>query len=161
LSDPNGLNLNAFFDAGVSDSSNVRAVLGFGSVSFNTGVFYKWVPIPDYENQPAIGIMVGGTWARYNGENYPSLRFHPIISKAFESDIGRFTPYATTPFGITAGPKKNTFPFQLAAGTDWKPGGLEKMHFMIEMGLNLNEAFSYVSLAGVLYFDETEGLKFK
>jgi hypothetical protein len=161
ISDPGGLNVNSFFDAGVSEDSNIRVVAGVGSVSFNTGLFYKWVPIPDYGDQPALGIMAGGTWARYRNENYPSLRFHPIVSKAFEGGIGKFTPYASLPFGITAGPNKNTFPFQLVAGTDWKPTFFEKIHFMTEIGLNLNEAFSYISFAGVIYFDENEGFKFK
>ncbi|MGE3975928.1 MAG: hypothetical protein AB7F59_15495 [Bdellovibrionales bacterium] len=161
VSDPSGLNLNSFFDAGVTESSNIRVVAGVGSVSFNTGLFYKWVPIPDYQNQPAVGLMVGGTWARYKSENYPSVRFHPIVSKAFDTNIGLLTPFAALPFGITAGPSRNTYPMQLAVGSDWKPDGLEKVHFMVEMGLNLNEAFSYVSVASVIYFDDENGFIFK
>jgi len=154
VGDPSGLNLGGAFDAGVSESSNIRALAGFGSVSFTAGLMYKWVPFPDYQNQPAIGIMAGGVWARYEGENYPSLRIHPIVSKDFEIDIGKLTPYASLPFGVTSGPRRNTFPLQLALGSQIKLLDFPDWAFLAEVGLNLNESFSYGTVGAAYYFDE-------
>jgi hypothetical protein len=154
VGDPSGLNLVGGFDAGVSQSSNIRVLAGVGSVSFQTGLFYKWIPFPDYGDQPAIGLMVGGVWARYHSENYPSLRVHPLVSKSFETDYGKLTPYASLPFGVTSGPTKNTYPLQLTLGGEWKPIDIESWRFMAEVGMNLNESFNYISVGATYFFDD-------
>jgi hypothetical protein len=151
LGDPSGLNLTAGMDAGVNESSNIRAVAGVGSVNLYAGVFYKWVPFPDTDTQPAIGIMGGGTWARYDGENYPGIRIQPIVSKKIDTEFGFINPYASLPFGVISGPRNNTFPFQFVVGTDWKPVDVENFSFLLEVGLNVNESASYVS-TGLLYY---------
>ncbi len=151
LSDPNGLNIEGGFDAGVNESSNIRVIAGAGSVNFHTGLFYKWIPFPDTKSQPAIGVMAGGSWARYGGESYPGVRIHPLVSKKFDTDIGLLTPYASLPFGVVSGPKKNTFPFQLTVGSEWKPKEVEDFTLLLELGLNINEAANYVT-AGILYY---------
>jgi hypothetical protein len=150
LGDPSGAGVTAGMDTGINDSSDLRVIAGVGGVNFHAGMFYKWIPYPDTENQPAIGVMAGGTWARYNGDDYPSFRIHPLVSKRFDTDYGLVTPYASLPFGITAGPKDNTFPTQLAVGAEWKPVDMKGFSFMAELGLSLNESSGYAS-AAVLY----------
>ncbi len=72
------------------------------------------------------------------------------MSKNLETNYGKIVPYAGLPFGIVAGPKKNTFPCQFMTGAEWFPID-SPVSILAELGLNLNEASSYVS-AGVLYF---------
>ncbi|PIU00920.1 MAG: hypothetical protein COT74_03190 [Bdellovibrionales bacterium CG10_big_fil_rev_8_21_14_0_10_45_34] len=157
---PSGLNLNARFDAGVNESSNVRAILGFGRTDFHWGLMYKWVPIPDYEGQPALGIMGGFEWARDDDKSVLTARIHPIISKEFGTDIGKLTPYASVPIGLSGGDGSSKTPIQLALGTGWKPTDLNKVSFLAEAGLELNDSFSYVSVAAQIAFDE-EGIAFE
>lgn len=157
LGDSGGFNLAGRFDAGMTESSNVRLLLGTGKVSFQTGVFYKWVPIPDYENQPALGIMGGFLYGRKEDINTLSLRLHPIVSKTFTFDYGSMTPYASLPVGASFRKDETVYPVQLALGTEWKTNDWDKLTFIGEVGLNIASAFSYVSVAAVLYFDDEQG----
>lgn len=149
--DPSGLNITAGMDAGVNDSSNIRAVVGVGSVNFQAGLFYKWIPFPDSDTQPAIGIIGGGTYARYDGDGYPGFSIRPITSKKIDTEFGFITPYVSLPFGVISAPKRNLFPFQLVVGSDWRPVDVDSFTILFEIGLNLNEAASYAS-AGILYY---------
>lgn len=161
FNDMKGLNLVGRFDLGFNESSNFRFLLGGGAVGFQTGVLYKWVPIPDYENQPAIGIMGGFVFARNEGVNFLSTRIHPLVSKKFVTENGEFTPFASLPFGFTISKGKTTTPLQLALGSEWLPNGLTKLSFMAEVGFNMYESFGYVSVSAMLRFDEEQGLKFE
>lgn len=157
--DMNGLNLVGRVDMGFNESSNFRALIGAGAVGFQTGLLYKWIPIPDYENQPAIGLLGGFVFARDEGNNFLSLRVHPLISKKLKSEAGLFTPFAALPFGITTTKAKNTFPMQFTAGSEWKPNDWKYVSFMAEVGVNLHESFGYVSAAVLVLFDEEGNLK--
>ncbi len=161
FNDLNGGNLVARIDTGFNEDSNFRALIGTGVVGFQTGLLYKWIPIPDFQDQPAIGILGGFIYARADDVSYLSLRLHPLVSKHFKSDIGDLTPYASLPFGITGAKGTHTFPLQLTFGNDWKPNGLNKLSFITEFGFNLHESYSYVSLAALLIFDEEQGIKFE
>jgi len=161
ISNPSGFNFTGGMDAPLTESMNIRALLGVGSVNFHSALLLKWIPFPDFDQQPAIGLITGIGWARYDSESYLSFRGGPIISKKFETDIGLITPYVATPFAVVSGPGDNTFPFFLEAGGEWRPEGLENLRFLTEIGLNLNEAFNYVSFGVLLYFDEEKGIEFK
>ena len=161
FNDLSGLNLVGKFDLGMNESSNFRFLLGGGAVGFQTGVLYKWIPIPDFENQPAIGILGGFVYARNEGVNYLNLRFHPLISKKFNTSSGKFTPFAALPFGFTFTKEATKFPMQLALGTEWQPKSLKKLSFMLEGGFNLHESFGHIAFAALLAFDEDQGLKFE
>lgn len=55
LSDGSGMNFTGFFDRALNDESSLRIHAGLGETDFYMGGSYKWIPIPDYKNQPAIG----------------------------------------------------------------------------------------------------------
>lgn len=154
-STPNGATLNGHFDAGISESSQVRASLGFGSVNLFAGATYKWIPIPDYNNQPAVGLLASASFARWNSDNYLGLRFGPLVSKRFKDALSwtDFTPYASLTFAAVSGPS-TIYPFQLEVGSDWRFEGAPKWSFMTEIGMNLYNAYSYISLAAAYYFDD-------
>src|SRR5438045_1900949 len=60
-----GAALAGRFDLPINDNLNGRVLLGGGAIDFESGAFIKWVPIPDYKNQPAIGLDAGVTYVRY------------------------------------------------------------------------------------------------
>lgn len=149
-----GMNAVARFDTGINDASSVRGVLGFGTVNFQLGGFYKWVPFPDTETQPAIGGEVGAFIARVPQGTEYSFRFHPLLSKRFETEVGDVIPYGSIPLGVTSRPDKTVLPVQLVAGTEFRPLNAKNLSFFGEVGADVNEAFGYVSVAAAWRFDD-------
>lgn len=160
LTDNTGFNIGAHFDFGFNQSSNFRALLGAGSTNFYSGVFYKWIPIPDYNDQPAIGLTAGVLYASLDGGNSSlSFRLQPLISKKFQADWAELTPYASLPFGLATSQGDTIYPLQFVVGSEIKPHELKKLSFFAEFGLNISRAFNYVTLAAALEFDEDSGFK--
>ncbi len=153
-----GMNMLGRFDTSVAEDQAIRTLVGFGEVDFQLGAFYKWVPFPDSGNQPAIGGSAGLLYARVADETEFSIRFHPLISKKIETEVGDLTPYAALPFGVTSRDDRTFVPVQLAVGSEWKTLNWENLRFMAELGLNVTKAFSYLSFGLVYEFDEA-GLK--
>ncbi len=148
-----GFNMTGRFSTGLSDDASVEALVGAGEVDFQLGGFYKWVPFPDVEGQPAIGGKAGIIFARVEGETEFSLRFHPLVSKKFETEVGDITPYVSLPLGITNRDDTTFVPVQLAGGAEWKTLSSEILRFMVEFGFNISKAFPYVSAGLVYEFD--------
>ena len=156
-----GANVIAHLNMGGTENSNYRFLLGSGSTAFQAGAFYKVVPIPDYQNQPGIGGYGGIIVGVENGQSTVSLRIHPEISKRFVTlSSGVFTPYFALPFGVLFYDGTPYYPIQVAIGTKWMPQSLKHMSFWGELGLNLNSAFSYVSLGLTVPFDSWENIRF-
>lgn len=155
-----GLNVSGRFDMGVDDQTGVRGEVGFGKTDFFMGALFKWMPFPDVGQQPNIGFNAGVIYARDRGDNELSLRFEPLVSKFFETGFGGLTPYASLPFGIRSVADDTETPLQLVFGTQIKTNQLEHIQFLVEAGIDLNDSFSYISVGGVLYFDEENGLQF-
>lgn len=154
------LNLSMSLDSGLDDGSNVRVVMGSGDVSFHTGVYYKWVPIPDYQDQPAIGILGGGQYARYDGFSELSLRFYPFVSKKQTTSFGDFNHSASLPISMRNYKDETDFPVQLTLGTQLKTHYFKYTLFSAEIGANITKSFSYISVGVIFYIDENNSLKF-
>jgi hypothetical protein len=156
----NGANVVGRFDWGHNDESSFRGVLGVGAVNFQSGFYYKLIPFPDYKNQPAIGFLAGIHYARDNREDDVGVRFHPLISKRFNSEIGEITPYASIPLGLHSIGGDLELPIQLALGVEVKPEGLKHFRFMTEFGFNLHKASGYISVNAALDIDNEKGVEF-
>ncbi len=155
-----GINIVGRFDSHFDPDANLRAIVGFGETDFQLGAFVKWMPIPDFQRQPAMGLLMGLLYARDNDEDELNLRFHPLISKRFTAEFGDLTPYGSLPFGLRSRDGKVDFPLQVVVGTDFKPYQWDNLSVRLELGFNLAEAFSYVSLGLVLQIDEEKGIQF-
>ena len=155
LNNYDGGNVVGRFDAGLNRDSSVRGILGFGKVQYDAGAMYKYVPFPDVGQQPAIGGEAGIDFARVNGQSEISLRFHPLISKRFDTVYGDITPYGSLPIGITNRGDETFVPIQVSGGAMWTPDGHKDMHVFGELGLNVSRAFSYVSVALAYDFDDS------
>ncbi|MEK7357428.1 MAG: hypothetical protein AAB250_13330 [Bdellovibrionota bacterium] len=140
-----GFNVVGRFDTGINADSSARVLLGVGKVDYQVGGFYKYVPFPDTSNQPAIGGSVGMVLARANGVTMTSIRFQPLVSKKFETEIGDLIPYASLPLGITFTTNQTTMPVQLVVGSELRPLNMKDLSFFAELGLNVTKAFGYVS----------------
>ena len=156
-----GVNIIGRFDKGFNDEMNFKAELGFGTTDFHLGGYVKWIPIPDYENQPAIGVTSGLLFAQYDSETEISIRIHPMISKGFDVEFGRLTPYASAPTGLRTFDGDTDIPLQVNFGSDVYFQELQYWHFKAEVGFDVSEAFTYISFGASLDFDEENGIQFR
>ena len=153
-----GANVTGFFDAPFSDSTAARLWLGAGVIDFNVGATFKYVPFPDIERQPAIGIRAGGFFARKSDENILTAQVAPLFSKKVNTESGLFTPYAAFALDFTNTKERNFTGTQFVFGSEYKTPDIPKMYFGLEVGLNLNDSYSYVSGTVTFPFDSSKGL---
>lgn len=156
-----GVNLNARMDGPITDELNWKAELGVGTTDFLAGGYVKWVPFPDVEKQPAVGLIAGALYAHYEHINEISLRVAPFISKKFGFEFGDLTPYFALPMGLRSADSSTQVPVQASFGAEFRPSAFEKINFLAEMGFDVVKAFPYFSVAATLEFDEENGIQFK
>lgn len=150
--DNEGVNASGRFDAGIGESTTLRGLVGVGDDSmFYGGASIKYIPFPDFESQPALGVFGGLTFASLKvgskTEEALTVRVGPLVSKDFETDIGLLTPYGALPLSVTFVDGDTIYPVHLVGGADFKPYNWENVSFMAEVGMKLNKAFSYIALA--------------
>ncbi len=148
---PEGFNLNGRFSTGISEDSEIQFEAGVGSIDYYMGAFWKWVPFPDTSDQPAIGFRGGVTFADVSGLSTYGLNVTPLISKRLDSDIGAFSPYGGLELGLQNNVHDTFFSMQAIIGVQWSPNEwdfrqLKDFNFLIEYGLEVDDAFNYLSL---------------
>lgn len=152
-----GANFTGRLDMGLMEGVSVRGILGFGKVDFQIGGMVKWVPFPDLEGQPAIGGSAGVVIARIGSLTQYSLRFHPLVSKKVETEVGDITPFASLPLGVTVqtGIDETIVPVQLVLGSEFRPLEMNRWGFFGEVGINMSKSFGYASVGIAYRFDDT------
>ncbi len=166
LTNPGGVNIGAIIDAGFQEEFGARVIAGFGRTDYFFSGMFKWVPIPDVENQPALGFNAGLVFGKWYDATELTFRAEPLVSKKFTLESTTLTPYASTPIGIRLR-NSNTqdtttyITWQLALGTQVQVERWKNLQFIGEVGLDLSHSFSYISVAGVWYFDDQHGFELK
>jgi len=156
-----GMNVTGRFDFPIQDDSSGRVMLGAGAIDFHAGAFYKFIPYPDTEKQPAIGAIFGAIYARNEGENFLTLRIAPLVSKVFQLNFGEMVPYASLPIGLTSRKGGTDVPINFAIGTDVKTDHFKHWRWRTEVGFNIDDSYSYVSIGAILDFDQENGIMFE
>jgi hypothetical protein len=156
-----GTNIVASAETAISDESSVIARLGFGEVEFSLGGDFKWVPIPDVDNQPALGVAVGASFSRLEGDTDFTVRIAPFVGKTFALELGELTPWAALPYSLRNYAGDTDSPVQLALGSDWRTTQWRNLLFRLEYGSAIANAFNYLALGVTLEMDENEGFKIK
>lgn len=154
LSDGGGANFTGFVDGSLQEELGWRGFLGGGNTDFYAGGSVKWVPIPDYKNQPALGMKGELTFGRAKSETLTAVRVVPMISKKTEYQNHHWVPYAGLPFGIAAAGGKSDFFANLAGGTEVRFASVPNVEFNAELGIGLTKSFSYLGI-GVTYLFDT------
>jgi hypothetical protein len=147
---PEGFNLNARFATGINEESEIQFEAGVGSVDYYLGAFWKWIPFPDTESQPAIGGRVGIVFADFNDLSTYGINITPMISKTFDTDSGNFTPYGGIQMALLNNVNDTNFSMQATIGLEWKPNrwdfpGMQDFQFLLEYGIEIDDAFNYLS----------------
>ncbi len=158
-SNGSGSNVTGFFDAPVNEELSLRALVGTGDTDLVTGGSVKWVPYPDWENQPALGGKASAIFWREANQSYFTYRFEPIVSKKFETKIGTMTPYGALPVMFTTGDGTTVTAFQLAGGVEYLNPKADNMTFGVELGTSMKDSFSYISGYVTIFVDEIKPLK--
>ena len=155
LDSPKGFNFNGRFSTGFDVDSEIQFEAGIGSIDFYLGAFWKWVPFPDTEEQPAIGARFGVTFAEIdvNGTTLSTYGFNvtPLVSKKFALDFGKLSPYAGLPIGLKRNTNDTNMTLQAAVGVEWQPDewefeALKDFNFLVEYGAEIDDAFSYFTV---------------
>lgn len=153
ISDGSGGNVGFFVDSGVNDEWSWRAQLGTGDTEFWGTASAKWVPIPDLDSQPAIGLRPEVTFGRDENESFSVFRVSPIVSKKIDTEIGKLTPYLALPIGVFAWRGKSDTISQIVIGSEGKFEEMPTLLFSAELGMNMSKTFSYISGSISFFFD--------
>lgn len=152
----NYFGVGAHFDAGTAEDAQIRVSAGAGQDGFHFDFYYKRIPIPDYDKQPAIGYKFGASFAKMNGASVITPIFFPIMSKSFIIDNNRWSPYLSLPIGVSVSQSKATTPTHFVMGCEVTPSTLDNIQFGGEMGFNVKDSFSYVSAYISFLFEPSE-----
>lgn len=142
----NGLNFRGHLDQGLTDSSQMRFTLGTGVNRLQAGFFYKWVPIPDFGDQPGFGIIYGAMYSKIDGDSVLGIRLKLVSSKIFRlNDDSIVKPYGGLASGLSVTSKKDLYPLQVIVGSQYRPPQWKTVFLMAEAAWGSNDAFSYLS----------------
>ncbi|WP_253720933.1 hypothetical protein [Bdellovibrio bacteriovorus] len=153
----NGANFNVFFDTAINESMSGRISMGAGAVDFNAFASAKWIPIPDVDNQPAMGLRFGAGIARDEDENLIQLQLAPMLSKKFDTEYGMSVPYFSIPFTFLNTKEENYVASNLAIGTEFHYVDWNQVTLGAELGLELNKSYSYISIFATFPFESHKG----
>lgn len=156
LSSGGGSNMGVFFDLPVEDDINSRFIIGGGTTDFYASASVKWVPYPDYERQPAIGLRGALTYARDGVANFYNLQATPIISKNVDTDWGKMIPYVGLPITVVHSTISTTL-MQFVVGSEW----VDRNDFQIggEIDFNLSNTNTTATLHFNFPFDGSTGFR--
>lgn len=152
-----GGNVGFFLDAPINENTSSRFLISTGDIDFNFFASAKYVPFPDFEKQPAMGIRGGVGFARENRSNIPYIEIAPLISKKTSTQWGPMTPYVAVPLHYNITKDDNYFSSSMAIGVEVYSDQFQGMHFGGEIGLSLSNTESYLSAFVTFPFDAKKG----
>ena len=154
-----GLNLGGFLDAGWRDDMSSRFMFGVGSVDFQMGASLKYIPFPDVDNQPALGVRTAFWLTRLDSTSITTLQVAPMASKKIRVTKGNLTTYVALPINMVFLKDKNTTGTQFTVGAEYEHPEAKNMYFAAEFELDLNKSESGLALFVSIPFDNSSGFK--
>lgn len=127
--------------------------IGAGQVAKFLQVGGRWVPIPDVDNQPALGLKWDVSLAQERERSLGLFRIAPFGSKKFLLESGFLEPYLYMPVGVALQEQQFFFVAQLVTGVHWGFEDIRPFSFYTEIGWNLRDMFSYFYL-GLRYWGQ-------
>jgi hypothetical protein len=155
ISDGGGINLGVFADMHLFDDVDGRATFGGGKTDFWTQVSLKWVPFPDIDRQPAMGLRGALGYARDEDVNSTSFQITPLISKKADTRYGNMIPYVGLPITYISTKDTSYTASQFTVGAEWFPR--YDRHIGAELNLNMNKSISSVSVYFSFPFEGSTG----
>jgi hypothetical protein len=159
INEGGGINAGTFLDMPWRDDLSSRFSLGAGKIDFHLGAALKYVPFPDVDKQPAIGVKVAAWYARQGSLNTWTFQVAPLFSKKFMIDAGTVVPYAAIPFNFASSTDANTSGTEFTVGSEFHPKDSSGVFYSAEMSLNLKDSYSFVSGTVAFPFDSEKGFR--
>lgn len=154
-----GLNVGGFLDTGWRDDLSSRFLFGVGSVEYQMGATLKYVPFPDYGQQPALGVRTAFWLTRIEDSSISTLQVAPLISKKINVDKGHLTSYFAVPFNIVSVKNKTDTGTQFTMGAEYEYPEWKNVYFAAELSLELNKSESGLCFFVSIPFDNATGFK--
>ena len=157
LSNGGGFDASVFADTHLFENTDGRITVGSGDVDFWTQASIKWVPFPDVDNQPALGLRGALGYSRDANQNYVHLQITPIASKKSQTAAHDMLPYVGLPITYVF-EKGNTYvASQISLGALWFPWQTAQVG--AEFNLNLKNSISSASVFMMFPFEGSTGYK--
>lgn len=157
VSDGGGLNVSAHFDTYVTDNFNGRFEIGGGKTDFWTQASLKWVPFPDIERQPAMGVRTAVIYSRDENIDFYNVQVAPMLSKVADTRYGKMIPFIALPITFINTRDFSETASQFTVGAEWFSN--RDMHIGAEIDLNLSKTFTSISTFISFPFDSAIGYK--
>ena len=147
-----GIGVMGHLEVPLSESSSWKVGLGKGSdINLQVDGSWKWIPIPDYEGQPAVGLVSGVTYIHCPCPNSSSasafgLYAHPILSKKIDANFGTFNTYTGPLLGFMFNDNNTWYPIRFTLGSELIIDGMKNLGFILEGSLNLKNSANSVAL---------------
>lgn len=154
-----GLNVGGFLDAGWRDDLSSRFLFGVGSVDFHMGASLKYVPFPDFGNQPALGIRTAFWLTRIDDTSVTTLQIAPLVSKKINIEKGKLTTYVAVPINLVYFKNRSDTGTQFTFGAEYEHHELPNVFFAAEMAVDMNKSESGLSFFASIPFDNASGFK--
>lgn len=147
-----GLGVNLRFTQGISDLSNVSAILGTGGGArqFRFGGNFTFDFFPDVEGQPGIGIAAQALFVQTPVGGTLELQGIPYIHKNLKTDsAGEIEPFLAVPIGVSMLQGTQVIS-TLTVGAQFHQSA--HVSTIIELGVGLSNASTYLS-GGIVYYN--------
>src|SRR5690606_20931708 len=104
---------------------------------------------PNTSEQPGVGIATEALYQRIGTAGTTLGRFDitaaPYVTKAFNSNVGVFTPYLAFPFGIGFRSGGSDGLATLALGTLFRHGSNQNLSYIAELDIDISNSFTTIS----------------
>lgn len=165
---PVGTTLNAQLESYLRNDASLLFSVGAGTHQV-ASVAIKWVPIPDLNRQAAFGALLGlhlGSFKANSSANSStnssnetsraqkdfSIFAKAFLSKQFSVELGEMQSFASLHLGLQKLETQTQVPMLLSVGTELKLFSQPKFNFIGELGFNLNQAFTYLTMGLVFLY---------
>lgn len=151
-------NVVGSYDWPLDDSSQIRTFIGLGE-TFHIGGSYKWMPVPDYQKQPAMGVIFSGHFAQPSSSSEFALSAAGMFSKYVQTQkLGTHNLYVSPKLSLQFYDGNSNLPLQLVGGTQFDLKQFKNAKINAEIGFNLSKSFNYIAVGFVVEYNEFDGL---
>ena len=154
-----GLNVGGFLDSGWREDLTSRFLFGVGAVDFHMGASLKYVPFPDVDNQPALGVRTAFWLTRIDDTSVTVLQVAPMASKKIDIKKGKLTSYVAVPLNFVFLKNKSETGTQFTFGAEYEHPDWHDVFFAAEIALDLNKSESAANIFVSIPFDNKSGFK--
>jgi hypothetical protein len=148
LTNGGGVAANVRYTQGITELNNLTAILGTGTGRrrFRIGGAMTFDFFPDIDSQPGIGIATQAIYYRYeHARGQLEVAGIPYVHKRFHNGAGStIEPFFALPTGPAFHSGEYHWQTQVVLGAIFNQTGSD-LHFVGEVGVNVNKTESYVS----------------